>query len=173
MSESIPTLSSSIIPKLSFHSCNETSIKLRLKSSQLKQILTSNPQRYSCFIEYKETYSSWNESKLENVHINTKLSSSTSSSLESTNTNKKKKSSSSSISTSSSLADESEIILSENSLYDLKPGSPYTFRIKIIDNIIKESSPNNESLYIFYGPEVNFDTKPIDCMPKKKSCIIC
>lgn len=47
-------------------------------------------------------------------------------------------------------------------IVDLDPGTPYFVRLVLLENdIINE-----------IGPESVFDTKPIDCTPKKKTCII-
>ena len=45
---------------------------------------------------------------------------------------------------------------------DLKPGTPYFVRLA------EEDENGNRQ----FGPETVFDTKPIDCTPKKKKCII-
>lgn len=47
---------------------------------------------------------------------------------------------------------------------DLKPGTPYFVRLAIIDQASGAKT---------FGPETVFDTKPIDCTPKKRSCVIC
>ena len=45
---------------------------------------------------------------------------------------------------------------------DLKPGTPYFVRLAV-EKISGE---------LEYGPETVFDTKPIDCTPKRKTCEI-
>ena len=45
---------------------------------------------------------------------------------------------------------------------DLKPGTPYFIRLTAIEQ-------GGEKIV---GPETVFDTKPIDCTPKKKKCTI-
>lgn len=49
------------------------------------------------------------------------------------------------------------------SIEDLDPGTPYCVRFILCDE--------SESV-VQYGPETVFDTAPVDCGPKKKSCII-
>lgn len=56
-----------------------------------------------------------------------------------------------------------ELLLKEADLVDLKPGTPYFVRLAVL-------KIDDNSLTV--GPETVFDTKPIDCTPKKKSCII-
>jgi hypothetical protein len=46
---------------------------------------------------------------------------------------------------------------------DLKPGTPYFVRIAVINNDLGTRQ---------FGPETVFDTKPVDCTPKKRRCII-
>lgn len=46
---------------------------------------------------------------------------------------------------------------------DLKPGTPYFVRLVLVD----VSTGSKE-----FGPDTVFDTKPIDCTPKQKKCII-
>lgn len=58
---------------------------------------------------------------------------------------------------------DTEITLTEADLIDLKPGTAYSIRFAVI----KADNACN-----IYGPETVFDTKPIDCTPKKKNCII-
>jgi hypothetical protein len=51
-------------------------------------------------------------------------------------------------------------------LTDLDPGTPYFVRLVIqLENDLDGSSAE-------YGPECVFDTKPIDCTPKKNTCAI-
>jgi hypothetical protein len=57
----------------------------------------------------------------------------------------------------------SHVILSEADVVDLKPGTPYYVRLAVCNKI-------DGSIQI--GPETVFDTKPIDCTPKRKNCII-
>jgi hypothetical protein len=57
--------------------------------------------------------------------------------------------------------DRTEISLTEADVVDLKPGTPYCVRLLVIDDSDRQ-----------YGPETVFDTKPIDCTPKQKKCII-
>ncbi len=45
---------------------------------------------------------------------------------------------------------------------DLKPGTPYFVRL-----MVKDEAGNQQ-----IGPETVFDTKPIDCTPKKRSCVV-
>jgi hypothetical protein len=56
-----------------------------------------------------------------------------------------------------------ETLLKEADLVDLKPGTPYFVRLVVFKK-------DDQSLTI--GPETVFDTKPIDCTPKKKTCIV-
>ncbi len=56
-----------------------------------------------------------------------------------------------------------ELLLKEADLVDLKPGTPYFVRL-----VVLKKDDNN----LVLGPETVFDTKPIDCTPKKKTCII-
>ena len=53
--------------------------------------------------------------------------------------------------------------LKQADLVDLKPGTPYFVRLLVINKVEQSRT---------FGPETVFDTKPIDCTPKKKSCII-
>ncbi len=57
-----------------------------------------------------------------------------------------------------------EIVLKEADLVDLKPGTPYFVRLALVNKADK----NN----VILGPETVFDTKPVDCTPKKKTCCI-
>eukprot|EP01038_Epipyxis_sp_PR26KG_P005814 gene5814-8020_t len=61
------------------------------------------------------------------------------------------------------------ITLKEADLIDLKPGTAYSIRLAIEEINSKESE--SKSVW-HYGAETVFDTKPIDCTPKKKNCII-
>lgn len=45
---------------------------------------------------------------------------------------------------------------------DLKPGTPYFVRL-----IVKSDTGD-----VKIGPETVIDTKPIDCTPKKKTCLV-
>jgi len=54
------------------------------------------------------------------------------------------------------------VTLTEADVVDLKPGTPYYVRLAI----------ENSSKEIEFGPETVFDTKPIDCTPKRKKCSI-
>lgn len=57
-----------------------------------------------------------------------------------------------------------EINLTEADIVDLKPGTPYFVRIKVV------FSDDNS---VLFGPETVFDTKPVDCTPsRKKKCVI-
>ncbi len=56
-----------------------------------------------------------------------------------------------------------EVLLKQADLVDLKPGTPYFVRLLVINKVEQSRT---------FGPETVFDTKPIDCTPKKKSCII-
>ena len=47
---------------------------------------------------------------------------------------------------------------------DLNPGTPYCIRLAYFNKRTDE--------LIEAGPEIVFDTSPVDCTPKKKSCII-
>jgi hypothetical protein len=48
-------------------------------------------------------------------------------------------------------------------IVDLEPGTAYFVRlmVKRVDGSVE------------YGKETVFDTKPIDCTPKKETCIVC
>jgi len=48
-------------------------------------------------------------------------------------------------------------------IVDLKPGTPYFVRI------VAKHRSNGQ---VIEGPETVFDTKPVDCTPKKKKCTI-
>mgnify|MGYP005991826861 CR=1 FL=1 len=52
--------------------------------------------------------------------------------------------------------------LSEADVVDLKPGTPYYVRLSAMG---KDGEAQ-------VGPETVFDTKPIDCTPKNRKCII-
>ena len=58
--------------------------------------------------------------------------------------------------------DNEGVVLTETDVVDLIPGTPYYVRLIAITN------DNN----IITGPDTVFDTKPIDCTPKQKKCII-
>lgn len=47
-------------------------------------------------------------------------------------------------------------------IVDLDPGTPYFVRLVLLQ----------ETEIVETGPETVFDTKPIDCTPKKKTCSI-
>jgi hypothetical protein len=49
---------------------------------------------------------------------------------------------------------------------DLDPGTPYFVRL-----VLQGETGSDESS-VEYGPECVFDTKPIDCTPKKNTCTI-
>ena len=55
------------------------------------------------------------------------------------------------------------ISLSVSELVDLKPGSAYFVRV---------ACRNQSTGDVEYGIEAVFDTKPIDCTPKRKKCTI-
>jgi hypothetical protein len=61
------------------------------------------------------------------------------------------------------ITNAAEIVLTETDLVDLEPGTPYAVRLVAVSTI------NGD---ITCGPEVVFDTKPIDCTPKGKRCAI-
>lgn len=48
---------------------------------------------------------------------------------------------------------------------DLEPGTPYAVRFIVVD-------ANETEHIVQIGPETVFDTSPVDCGPKKKSCVI-
>jgi hypothetical protein len=54
-------------------------------------------------------------------------------------------------------------------IIDLDPGTPYFVRLVLCvkDESAEESASSREE-----GPECVFDTKPIDCTPKKNTCIV-
>lgn len=57
-----------------------------------------------------------------------------------------------------------EISLRETDIVDLEPGTPYSVRLaayNLLDGAVRP------------GPEVVFDTKPVDCTPKRKRCVVC
>lgn len=58
--------------------------------------------------------------------------------------------------------EKQDIVLTEADVVDLKPGTPYYVRLAI-------EKKNGD---IEFGPETVFDTKPIDCTPKGRKCII-
>ena len=47
-------------------------------------------------------------------------------------------------------------------MVDLKPGTPYFVRLAV-----EKCGGELE-----FGPETLFDTKPVDCTPKRKTCTI-
>lgn len=58
--------------------------------------------------------------------------------------------------------DQQTVTLTAADVVDLKPGTPYYLRLAV------ESSSGE----LLCGPETVFDTKPIDCTPKSKKCIL-
>lgn len=48
-------------------------------------------------------------------------------------------------------------------IVDLEPGTAYFVRLMV----------KKEDGSVEYGQETVFDTKPIDCTPKKETCVIC
>eukprot|EP01039_Chlorochromonas_danica_P002137 gene2135-2331_t len=62
------------------------------------------------------------------------------------------------------IIDASHILLKEADVVDLEPGTPYSVRLVAVNE-------QNGSKVI--GPESVFDTKPVDCGPKRKKCTIC
>ena len=54
-----------------------------------------------------------------------------------------------------------ELNITAADVVDLKPGTPYCVRLAVQDED-----------KIDVGPETVFDTKPIDCTPKQKKCVI-
>jgi len=63
---------------------------------------------------------------------------------------------------SSSISNDDGVELKEADVVDLKPGTPYYVRLYA----------NCKDGNIINGPDTVFDTKPIDCTPKRKRCII-
>lgn len=60
----------------------------------------------------------------------------------------------------------SEMILTEEAnIVDLKPGTPYS--VRLVAKCLADNS-------LIHGPEAVFDTKPVDCTPRKgkKKCVI-
>lgn len=62
-----------------------------------------------------------------------------------------------------SLDNPSEVNLTAFDVVDLEPGTPYSVRLAVVYQTGEEQ----------FGPETVFDTKPIDCTPKQKKCVIC
>ncbi|RYH07752.1 hypothetical protein EON65_41485 [archaeon] len=62
-----------------------------------------------------------------------------------------------------SLAKSTHVLLTEADVVDLEPGTPYSLRLM---------AKNTQDGSTLLGPEVVFDTKPIDCTPKRKRCVI-
>eukprot|EP01031_Cornospumella_fuschlensis_P028164 gene28164-34009_t len=62
-----------------------------------------------------------------------------------------------------SIAKGSQVVLTEADVVDLEPGTPYSLRLV---------ARNTQDSSVLLGPEVIFDTKPIDCTPKRKRCVI-
>ena len=56
-----------------------------------------------------------------------------------------------------------DISIATSELIDLKPGTAYFVRI---------ACRNKATNVVEYGNEAVFDTKPIDCTPKRKKCSI-
>lgn len=116
------------LPKLSFQSCDETSLKLSWDRNQFESV--TNGRQADCFVQYKEPHEDWDKAGEYPVRFTRKA----------------------------------EIDLTEADIVDLKPGTPYFVRIKIVFDDDKTE---------LFGPETVFDTKPVDCTPsRKKKCII-
>lgn len=116
------------LPKLSFQSCDETSLKLSWDRSQLEG--ASQGRRAKYFVQYKEPHEDWEKAAEYPVRS----------------------------------ASSGEINLTEADIVDLKPGTPYFVRIKLVFE---------DDNSVLVGPETVFDTKPVDCTPsRKKKCII-
>ena len=58
---------------------------------------------------------------------------------------------------------DDENTFSGEDIADLEPGNPYFIRFLLI------AADGTKQ----YGPETVFDTKPVDCTPKEKKCVIC
>jgi hypothetical protein len=116
-----------IIPKPSFHSCDETSMHLQWDSKPFESL--ENAEQYQFKLQYKEVHEKWEQSKEFVVpsHKTAKLT------------------------------------LTQADVVDLKPGTPYYVRIAILNTVTNE---------VTVGPETVFDTKPVDCTPKGKRCVI-
>ena len=56
------------------------------------------------------------------------------------------------------------INISNINVDDLNPGTPYSIRLCFINSKTGD--------LIETGPEIVFDTAPVDCTPKKKTCIV-
>lgn len=114
------------IPKPSFHSCDETSLKLNWDAKPFQGL---SGDQYQIKLQYKEVHENWEQCKDFFVPSN----------------------------------QIAQITLTEADIVDLKPGTPYYVRIAVV---------NLASGEVTVGPETVFDTKPVDCTPKKKKCII-
>jgi len=57
----------------------------------------------------------------------------------------------------------SEVTITEADVVDLNPGTPYFVRLAVY---------NRDDGSVSFGPETVFDTKPVNCVPKRKKCII-
>lgn len=112
---------SAVLPKPIFHSCDETSLKLRWDIVDVSNVSELK-------LQYKEMHESWDEAKEYEVALDS----------------------------------PGEANLSEADVVDLKPGTPYFVRLMAL----------GKDEIRLYGPETVFDTKPIDCTPKRR-CIIC
>lgn len=118
---------STVLPKLSFENCDETSLTLKWDANIVTPLLTG-PQHYHLTIQYKEIHETWEQARQYSAPV-----------------------------------DQSELNLTHADIVDLKPGTPYFVRLAL---------HNNQNGTVLLGPETVFDTRPVDCTPKRKRCII-
>ena len=118
------------IPKPSFNTCDETSLRLQWDSKAFLPLQSlEHPENYQIKLQYKEVHEKWEQCKDFTVD-NHKTS---------------------------------QITLTHADVVDLKPGTPYFVRIVVANSATGE---------LIVGPETVFDTKPVDCTPKSKRCVI-
>jgi hypothetical protein len=123
------------IPKPSFKTCDETSLKLTWDSNGMQQVLQASGivDHVELRVQYKEVHEDWGVAKEYTIPSNTKGDV------------------------------QVELLLKEADLVDLKPGTPYYVRFILFDR-------KNGTFEV--GPATVFDTKPVDCTPKRKKCVI-
>ena len=111
------------LPKPSFASCDETSLKLKWDVIDTSIVAT-------LALQYKEIHETWEQAKDYEVSVDGAAATGAS--------------------------------LTEAAVVDLKPGTPYYVRLTAVTKDGQKTA----------GPETVFDTKPIDCTPKSRKCII-
>lgn len=111
------------LPKPSFASCDETSLKLKWDVIDTSVVAT-------LALQYKEIHETWEQAKDYEVAVDGAAATGAS--------------------------------LTEAAVVDLKPGTPYYVRLCAVTKDGQKT----------VGPETVFDTKPIDCTPKSRKCVI-